>query len=259
LKESGYKPGIIDGIWGKNTHNAIKDFQRKEELEITGGINSKTVKKLGVDMIRVNFLMFSLLVLILSSSCSIGTLKLYPGPELPEYQLANIGNSNSNISVYKIDSYEDMRLGVAAPIGVTAKENAEVLPGIHSFSVSTSFKGVPATTLEADLEAGKEYIFSFGWQKFPENVVIEGNAGRTVRLNGCRFARLASTDSIPLYSERFPPVECATFEQLRNAGGRPADCYIDDEGTHIGFFPYLYERGKYYKPVSKIIRLKYSN
>jgi len=46
LKELGYNPGPLDGIWGKKTVAAIKAYQKKNGLSITGKINSETKGKL---------------------------------------------------------------------------------------------------------------------------------------------------------------------------------------------------------------------
>jgi len=42
LSSFGYETGSIDGIYGKNTYNAVKDFQHNNELEIDGIVGPKT-------------------------------------------------------------------------------------------------------------------------------------------------------------------------------------------------------------------------
>ncbi|NIV98655.1 hypothetical protein GWN26_05700, partial [Candidatus Saccharibacteria bacterium] len=39
LKELGYDPGAIDGIWGKKTTSAIRRFQRDNGLHVTGQLD----------------------------------------------------------------------------------------------------------------------------------------------------------------------------------------------------------------------------
>ncbi|MGD8961897.1 MAG: ankyrin repeat domain-containing protein [Desulfobacterales bacterium] len=42
LKELGYDPGAIDGIWGRKTTLAIKRFQREKGLPVTGQLDQQT-------------------------------------------------------------------------------------------------------------------------------------------------------------------------------------------------------------------------
>jgi hyperosmotically inducible protein len=48
LKEKGYDPGPIDGIWGPRTAAAVGEFQRKENLTVTSRLDSSTLGKLDV-------------------------------------------------------------------------------------------------------------------------------------------------------------------------------------------------------------------
>ena len=48
LSKQGYDLGSIDGISGKKTKIALKKFQKKSKLKITGKLDSTTKKKLGV-------------------------------------------------------------------------------------------------------------------------------------------------------------------------------------------------------------------
>ena len=48
LKELGYNPGPVDGIWGKKTEAAIKKFQQEKNLQVTGELDEKTREKLGL-------------------------------------------------------------------------------------------------------------------------------------------------------------------------------------------------------------------
>jgi hyperosmotically inducible protein len=49
LKTKGFDPGPIDGIQGPQTTQAVRDFQRAENLEVTGRPDSATLNKLGVE------------------------------------------------------------------------------------------------------------------------------------------------------------------------------------------------------------------
>jgi len=46
LKNLGYYSGGIDGDYGNGTKTAVKDFQRRNGLSVTGSVNSKTLSKL---------------------------------------------------------------------------------------------------------------------------------------------------------------------------------------------------------------------
>jgi hyperosmotically inducible periplasmic protein len=48
LKDKGYDPGPIDGIWGPRTAAAVSDFQRKESLTVTSRLDPETLGKLEV-------------------------------------------------------------------------------------------------------------------------------------------------------------------------------------------------------------------
>lgn len=48
LKSKGHDPGPIDGIIGPQTQAALKDFQKAENLQMTGRGDSQTLDKLGV-------------------------------------------------------------------------------------------------------------------------------------------------------------------------------------------------------------------
>lgn len=46
LKEKGFDPGVIDGIWGRNTIAAVKRFQQQQGLEIDGIVGPQTTAAL---------------------------------------------------------------------------------------------------------------------------------------------------------------------------------------------------------------------
>ena len=49
LKTKGFDPGPIDGVQGPQTTQAVRDFQRAENLSVTGRADSATLNKLGVE------------------------------------------------------------------------------------------------------------------------------------------------------------------------------------------------------------------
>lgn len=50
LKELGYDPGPLDGIWGEKTQKALKEFQQDNNLSETMSLNKETAKKLGLQV-----------------------------------------------------------------------------------------------------------------------------------------------------------------------------------------------------------------
>lgn len=48
LNQLGYHCGTPDGIMGAKTRKAIKKFQKKKHIKITGTLTKKTKKKLGI-------------------------------------------------------------------------------------------------------------------------------------------------------------------------------------------------------------------
>jgi hypothetical protein len=48
LQAMGYNPGPLDGIWGKKTKRALKEFQYESGLSVTGKIDLPTKEKLGL-------------------------------------------------------------------------------------------------------------------------------------------------------------------------------------------------------------------
>jgi peptidoglycan hydrolase-like protein with peptidoglycan-binding domain len=48
LHGSGVNPGPIDGILGPRTEQALRDYQKKQNLPQTGELDEATLQKLGV-------------------------------------------------------------------------------------------------------------------------------------------------------------------------------------------------------------------
>ena len=48
LQGKGMHPGPVDGVMGPKTEQAVRDFQKKENLPQTGRIDAQTLQKLGV-------------------------------------------------------------------------------------------------------------------------------------------------------------------------------------------------------------------
>lgn len=54
LKEWGYYSGNIDGIYGSKTYNAVKKFQKKNNLNVDGIVGEKTLNALGISESKNN-------------------------------------------------------------------------------------------------------------------------------------------------------------------------------------------------------------
>jgi peptidoglycan hydrolase-like protein with peptidoglycan-binding domain len=50
LKGKGHDPGAIDGIMGQQTSQALRDFQKKNNVKATGALDEETAQKLGVSL-----------------------------------------------------------------------------------------------------------------------------------------------------------------------------------------------------------------
>jgi len=48
LKTKGFDPGTADGVVGPKTNQALREFQKSNNLQITGRIDDKTASALGV-------------------------------------------------------------------------------------------------------------------------------------------------------------------------------------------------------------------
>ena len=48
LNQRGFNAGPVDGHWGPNTEDAVRDFQRANGLAQTGNLDSRTLSALGI-------------------------------------------------------------------------------------------------------------------------------------------------------------------------------------------------------------------
>jgi hypothetical protein len=48
LQELGYTPGQLDGVWGEKTERAVKEFQRDNNLLVTGDLDEQTKEKMSL-------------------------------------------------------------------------------------------------------------------------------------------------------------------------------------------------------------------
>lgn len=50
LSKQGHESGAVDGEWGENTRQALREFQREHDLESTGTLTLPTLAALGIDI-----------------------------------------------------------------------------------------------------------------------------------------------------------------------------------------------------------------
>lgn len=48
LKSKGYEVGSVDGKWGPQSMAALKQYQRENDLQVTGSLNRETAESLGI-------------------------------------------------------------------------------------------------------------------------------------------------------------------------------------------------------------------
>jgi peptidoglycan hydrolase-like protein with peptidoglycan-binding domain len=48
LNKQGFDVGPVDGVWGPKTANALREFQEKSKLPVSGRLDRRTVAKLGL-------------------------------------------------------------------------------------------------------------------------------------------------------------------------------------------------------------------
>jgi peptidoglycan hydrolase-like protein with peptidoglycan-binding domain len=48
LKDKGHDAGPVDGMWGPQTQQAVREFQQKEGIQATGRLDQKTLSALGM-------------------------------------------------------------------------------------------------------------------------------------------------------------------------------------------------------------------
>jgi len=48
LVKAGFDPGVVDGVWGPNSEDALQDFQEARGLEPTGRIDALSLIQLGL-------------------------------------------------------------------------------------------------------------------------------------------------------------------------------------------------------------------
>ena len=49
LRDKGYDPGPIDGVMGSQTRQALSQYQKAENLPVTGHLDAETAGKMGVE------------------------------------------------------------------------------------------------------------------------------------------------------------------------------------------------------------------
>jgi len=50
LAKDGQEAGAVDGVWGENTRQAVREFQKEHDLERTGTLTLPTLAALGINL-----------------------------------------------------------------------------------------------------------------------------------------------------------------------------------------------------------------
>jgi peptidoglycan hydrolase-like protein with peptidoglycan-binding domain len=50
LAQKGHEAGAVDGVWGENTRQALREFQKDKDLEPTGTLTLPTLSALGIEV-----------------------------------------------------------------------------------------------------------------------------------------------------------------------------------------------------------------
>jgi hypothetical protein len=126
-------------------------------VRLKGGPNSMIIHSYNV--------IFCLVTVLSLVGCAVETTKMYPGPEMTNDKLSFLNNPQTQIQVKGIDS-EEVKLGSWSDSSGEAKIRGSVLPGKHTLKVDYKFYsnnvmvGPVSVEMEADLEAGHEYVFN---------------------------------------------------------------------------------------------------
>ncbi|MFC0710169.1 TIGR02594 family protein [Azorhizophilus paspali] len=122
LKEKGFDPGEVDGIWGRKTIAAVKQFQLAHQLEVDGIVGPKTTEALFTDIPLVSSVFTQLIPWFEEARSLLGTKEI-------------LGHSNNPIILdwaeqldikYPADEVPWCGLFVAHCIGATLPQ--EILP-----------------------------------------------------------------------------------------------------------------------------------
>lgn len=98
LKDKGNDPGQIDGIMGPKTQQALRAFQKSENLQVTGRVDEKTASALGVDVEKAGSSAGSEKSSSSSPQSGIGSSKSRAGGSSSESSPSGLGSSSSGSS-----------------------------------------------------------------------------------------------------------------------------------------------------------------
>ena len=112
LDELGYQPGPIDGYWGKRTKEALRLYQAKHGIPVTGELNEVTQKALGL----TNETNSGALASSGQAICNLA------GQALKEATLQGVNNIFGGTTTIRSDNPMPVELGSGFKINASGKE-----------------------------------------------------------------------------------------------------------------------------------------
>ena len=203
LKNKGFDPGDIDGIWGRNTIAAVMQFQQRQGLEVDGIVGPKTSAALFSDTPSAIPASNPLLPWFEEARHLMGTKEVLGNKNNPD-----IMDWAKNLDIsYAGDDVPWCGLFVAHCVGTTLQQ--EVLPGNplgarqwEKFGVSTNPRlGAIMVFWRESLASGKGHVGFYAGEDDDAYQILGGNQSDAVclmwlskdRLRGARWPKTASS------------------------------------------------------------------
>ena len=184
LARLGYRPGPLDGVWGRQTAHAVREFQKDNNLEIDGIVGPQTLAALAAAAGRTADIGNPPAVWYAEAARQYGT-KEQPGPASSRTILQWAGDRGIP---YKSDDIPWCGLFVAHCIGSTL--DREPLPGAplrarawERFGIFTQpTKGAVLVFWRKSLQSGLGHVGFYAGEDDTAFCVLGGNQSDSVSL-----------------------------------------------------------------------------
>ncbi len=203
LKSQGLEPGQIDGIWGRNTIAAVKQFQKQQGLEVDGIVGPQTTEALFKNTFLSSLTANPLLPWFEEAKHLVGTKEVLGDKNNPV-----IMDWAKNLDIhYAGDDIPWCGLFVAHCVGTTLQQ--EVLPGNplgarqwEKFGEPTMPRlGAVMVFWRESLASGKGHVGFYVGEDDEAYQILGGNQSDKVclmwlgkdRFRGARWPRVASS------------------------------------------------------------------